>query len=55
VVANIRESWVVSKKGAQEFDWEGFNTRKVNELEVRNQYQIEFTNRFAALDNLSDD
>ena len=29
--------------------------RKLNELEVRKQYQIEISNRFAALENLSDD
>jgi len=29
--------------------------RKLNEPEVREQYQIEITNRFAALENLSDD
>jgi hypothetical protein len=28
--------------------------RKLNELEVRKQYQIEITNRFAALENFSD-
>jgi len=28
--------------------------RKLNELEVRKQYQIEITNRFAALGNLND-
>jgi len=28
--------------------------RKLNELEVRKQYQIEITNRFAALENLGD-
>jgi len=27
--------------------------RKLNELEVRKQYQIEITNRFAALENLN--
>jgi len=31
------------------------NSRKRNELEVRKQYQIEITNRFAGLENLSDD
>ena len=31
-----------------------FNLRKLNELEVRKQYQIEIANRFAALENLSD-
>jgi len=29
--------------------------RKLNELEVRREYQIEITNRFAALENLSDE
>jgi hypothetical protein len=28
--------------------------RKLNELEVRKRYQIEITNRFAALENFSD-
>jgi hypothetical protein len=31
-----------------------FNLRELNDLEVMNQYQIEITNRFAALENLSD-
>jgi len=46
---------VVSKPAAQRFDGERFNLRKLNELEFRKQYQIEITNRFAALENLSDD
>jgi len=37
------------------FDGERFNIRKLNELEVRKQYQIEITKRFAALENLSDE
>jgi hypothetical protein len=35
-------------------NWEIFSLRSLNELEVRKQYQIEITNRFAALENLSD-
>ena len=31
---------------------ERFNLRKLNELEVRKEYQIEIANRFAALENL---
>ena len=31
---------------------ESFNLRKLNELEVKEKYQIELTNRFAALENL---
>jgi len=45
----------VSKQAAQRFDGEIFHLQKLNELEVRKQYQIEITNWFAALDNLSDD
>jgi hypothetical protein len=33
---------------------ERFNLRKLNELEVMKEYQIEISNRFAALENLSD-
>ncbi len=33
---------------------ERFNLRKLNELEVRKQYQVEITNKFATLENLSD-
>jgi len=43
----------VSKQAAQKFDGERFNIRNLNYLEVRKQYQIEITNRFAALENLS--
>jgi len=44
----------VSKQTVQKFDGERFNLRKLNGLEVRTQYQIEISNRFAALENLSD-
>jgi predicted CopG family antitoxin len=54
VVANVWERLVVSKQDAQTFDDVVFNLRKLNELEVRKQNQIEFTNRFAAVENLSD-
>ena len=55
VVIKVRERLALSKQAAQCFDGERFNVRKLNELEVRKEYQIEITNRFAALDNLSDD
>jgi hypothetical protein len=44
----------VAAAAAQKFDGERFNLRKLNELEVRKQYQIDISNRFAALENLSD-
>jgi len=55
VVAKFRESLAVSKQASQRFDGERFNLRKLNELEVRKQYQFEIANRFAALENLRDD
>jgi hypothetical protein len=33
---------------------ERFNLRELNNLEVRKQYQIKISNRFAALEKLSD-
>ena len=36
-------------------DEERFNLRKLYELKVRKQYWYEISNRFAALENLSDD
>jgi len=53
VVAKVREILTVSKQTAQNFVGERFNLRKLNELEVRKQYQIEIKNRFAALKNLN--
>jgi len=55
VIAKVRERLAVGKQAAQRFDRQRFNLRKLNELEVRKQYQIESTNRFAALENLNDD
>ena len=45
----------MGKQAAQRFDGQRFNLRKLNEPEVRGKYQTEITNRFAALENLSDD
>jgi hypothetical protein len=49
VVAKVRESLAVRKQAAQKFDGERFNLRKLKEQEVKEKYQIEITNRFAAL------
>jgi len=51
VVVKLRERLAVSKEAAQKFDGERFKLRKLNELKVKKQYQIEITNRFAALEN----
>ena len=54
VVAEVRERLAVSKQAAQKFDRERFNLRKLSELEVGKQYQIEIMKRLAALENLND-
>ena len=33
---------------------ERFNLKQLSEMEVRKQFQIELSNRFAALENLND-
>jgi hypothetical protein len=44
----------VWKLAAQKFEGERFNLRKLNNLEFRKQYKIEISNRFEALENLSE-
>jgi hypothetical protein len=51
VVAKVRERLAVSKQSAQKFDAETFDPKKLSELEVRKQYQLKISNRFAALEN----
>jgi len=55
VIAKVRDRLAVGKQAAQRFDRQRFNLRNLNEPEVREQYQIEITSRFAALENLDDD
>jgi len=55
VIAKVRERLAVGKQAAQVFHRQRFNLRKLNEPEVREKYQIEITNRFAALENSDDD
>jgi hypothetical protein len=54
-VAKVRERLAIRKQAAQKSDGVRFNLRKLNDLEVRKQYQIEITNMFAALENVSED
>jgi hypothetical protein len=41
VVAKVKGRFAVSKQAEQNLDGERFNIRKLNELEVWKQYQIE--------------
>jgi hypothetical protein len=54
VVAKVRKTFAVNKQVSQNFDVERFNLRKLSGLEVRKQYQIEISSRFAALETFSD-
>ena len=55
MVAKLRERLAARKQTTQKFEREKFNLRKLKELEVKQKYQIEITNRFAALENLNVD
>jgi hypothetical protein len=55
LVAKFRERLAVSKQIKQKFEGKLFNLRKINELDMREQNQIEITNRFAALETLDND
>jgi hypothetical protein len=52
VVAKVRERLAVSKRAAQEIDSERFNVKKLDEGDVKEQYQVTIRNKFAALENL---
>jgi len=55
VVVKLRERLAVRKQAAQKFEGERFNLGKLKELEVKEKYHIEITNRSAALENLNVD
>jgi hypothetical protein len=48
-VAKLRESISVSKPAMQKFDLERFYLKKLNDVEVKEKYHVEISNRFAAL------
>jgi hypothetical protein len=54
MVANVKKKLAVAKQELLKFDAGRFNLRKLNELEVRKQFQIMILTRFTALENLSD-
>jgi DNA repair ATPase RecN len=55
VVAKVRERLAVSKQTMQKFDIVRFNLKKLDNVEGKEQYWVEISNRFAALKNLEDD
>jgi hypothetical protein len=54
VVAKLRERISVSKRARQKLDLERFDLNKLDDVEVKEKYQVEISNRFAALENLDE-
>jgi hypothetical protein len=52
VVAKVRERLAVNKQGSHRFDMERFNLKKLKEVEGKEQYEVEVSTRFAALEDL---
>jgi DNA repair ATPase RecN len=53
-VAKVRERLAVSKRAAQKIDIERFNVKKLNEGDVKEEYQVTIRNKYAVLENLED-
>jgi hypothetical protein len=52
VVAKFRERLAVSKQTTHRVHMEKFNLKKLNEVEGKEQYRVEISTSFAALENL---
>jgi hypothetical protein len=55
VAAKLKERLSVSKRIPQKFDMQIFDLRTPNDAEIKEQYQVKITNRFASLENFDDD
>jgi hypothetical protein len=54
VVAKLRERISISERARQKFDLERSDLRKLDDVEVKEKYQVEISNRLAALENLDE-
>jgi uncharacterized metal-binding protein YceD (DUF177 family) len=52
VVAKVRERLAANKQRSHRFRIKGFNLKKLNEVEYKEQYRVEVSNRFAVLEDL---
>jgi hypothetical protein len=52
VVAKVRERLAVNKQRSQRFDMERFNIKKLTDVEGKEKFRVEISNRFAALEDL---
>jgi hypothetical protein len=55
VVAKVRERLEVSEQTAHRIHMERFNLKKLNKVEGKEQYHVEISKRFAALENLDNE
>jgi hypothetical protein len=51
-VAKVRERLAVNKQRSHRSHMERLNLKKLNEVEGKEQYRVEVSNRFAALEDL---
>jgi hypothetical protein len=51
-MAKVRERLTVNKQRSHRFHKERFNLKKLNEVEGKEQFCVEVSNRFAALEDL---
>jgi hypothetical protein len=54
VVVKLRERISVSKRARQKFDLERFDLKMLDDVEVKEKYQVEISSRFAALESLAE-
>jgi hypothetical protein len=55
VVAKVRQRLTVSKRAGQMFDMDRFNLQNLNDVAVKEQYQVNISNTFTSLEILDDD
>jgi hypothetical protein len=51
-VEKVRERLAVNKQRSQRFHMERFNLKKLNDVEGKEQFHVEVSNKFAALEDL---
>jgi hypothetical protein len=52
IVVKVRERLAMTKQKSHTVHMESFNLKKLNEVEGKQQYRVEISNRFAALEKL---
>jgi hypothetical protein len=54
VVAKLRERISISKRAREKYHLRRFDLRKLDNVDVKEKYQVEISNRFSALENLDE-